>query len=416
MKTRTELGRLARGTLLLILGLLVGTPAVMAQGNWGVRTLPGNPVLTDVSFAQPTTGLICGGDGLLLRTTDAGNTWQSVAPSDTSWLHALQHVTPQLVYCAGDNGVLLRSEDGGQSWQQVSVPTNRHLLTLAFPSRDTGYVAGEQGVVLRTYDGGQHWRPVSFPELDNDVLALHFRDAHTGWATGRPASCCGGNALVMKTHDGGAHWTTYKTQIITPLKDLVQFGDSLLYWLGESGRLLRTPDSGQTFTRQPTGLGEVNSLAFRDPAHGYAATTNGQLAYTADSGHSWSPAIVNANRPIEAVTWVDSSHAYAIGLFGEWYWRRNAVSRPAAKEASPALQLRFRPQPARPQDLRYQLQAPDPGHAIWTLYDTQGRRVARRTLRAGAGSLGLQGLTGGLYFWRLRGPSGRHSQGRLLLQ
>lgn len=64
-----------------------------------------------------------GNDGRLLRSQDAGETWERVElPCDlnsTLWCIALHPSHPQLMFICSTLGQVLRSMDGGQSWERL---------------------------------------------------------------------------------------------------------------------------------------------------------------------------------------------------------------------------------------------------------------------------------------------------------
>ena len=77
--------------------------------------------------------------GVLVRSRDAGETWQRVdlgelAPSRMFQI-AIDRAAPERVYCCDRDGLVFRSRDGGETWDKSQVPgemsRGRHIYPLA---------------------------------------------------------------------------------------------------------------------------------------------------------------------------------------------------------------------------------------------------------------------------------------------
>jgi|GEM_PF-577499 photosystem II stability/assembly factor-like uncharacterized protein len=76
-------------------------------------------------------------------------------------------------------------------------PTLNDIYALNFPDASTGYGVGNFGTIIKTTNGGNNW--VVLPCITHTVLrGVSFRDGNTGVVVG-------GN-IVFRTTDGGANW------------------------------------------------------------------------------------------------------------------------------------------------------------------------------------------------------------------
>jgi photosystem II stability/assembly factor-like uncharacterized protein len=92
-------------------------------------------------------------------------------------------ITEKIGLITGDNGTLLRTENAGASWQKVEVGVSEPLFGMSFIDKKTGWIVGHQGRVIRTYDSGLHWvEQASF--TSTDLFSVSFRD-NRGYAIGR---------------------------------------------------------------------------------------------------------------------------------------------------------------------------------------------------------------------------------------
>lgn len=71
------------------------------------------PGFADVFFTDLNTGYIVGQDGLILKTTDAGDTWFEQYSGTTSTLRSVYFPTLDTGYIVGDSGIILKTTNGG---------------------------------------------------------------------------------------------------------------------------------------------------------------------------------------------------------------------------------------------------------------------------------------------------------------
>ncbi|MCY1053596.1 YCF48-related protein [Nannocystis sp. SCPEA4] len=161
--------------------------------SWSPVDVGTEAALRDVvffNFADPPSnqqtlhGVIVG-DGVVLRSDDAGATWSSVAlaPELAGSLRAVDG-SDRLV-AVGDAGLVIHSFDGGVTWAQVDSGTEADLLKVAFVYDDAAIVAATGEVLDRSGDAFGPNTP-AVPAVDvgrvDDVLAvLHSDGTISGW-------------------------------------------------------------------------------------------------------------------------------------------------------------------------------------------------------------------------------------------
>ena len=93
----------------------------------------------------------------------------------------------------------------GSSWATVPVPVNGRLEGVHFPTATTGYIVGidrggsSKTYVLQTTNGGTSWTNVAADTLSENLHAVFFTSADTGFAVGE--------GVVLKTVNGGTFWS-----------------------------------------------------------------------------------------------------------------------------------------------------------------------------------------------------------------
>ncbi|MDQ3112097.1 MAG: YCF48-related protein [Bacteroidota bacterium] len=161
--------------------------------SWTLQATPTTAELYGIDFVNATTGVAVG-DNRILRTTDGGVTWTA---QTTSWfLRSIHFPTPTVGYASGSNGVMLKSTDAGATWNLLPVS---NLVTglfneVWFTAQDTGYaVAGN--LIFKTVDGGQIWTYTAFP-FGTTFRSIHFLNPGNGFAVGA-------SGVVYRTTNGG---------------------------------------------------------------------------------------------------------------------------------------------------------------------------------------------------------------------
>ncbi|KAK3266647.1 hypothetical protein CYMTET_24747 [Cymbomonas tetramitiformis] len=102
-----------------------------------------------VSFHDRLVGWLVGSYGKVLQTVDGGDTWspQTVlgmtAAGGEVVLRGVQALTAQKVVVVGDRGTLLRTGDAGRSWELAASRTAESLRAVHFVNETWGWVVGD---------------------------------------------------------------------------------------------------------------------------------------------------------------------------------------------------------------------------------------------------------------------------------
>ncbi|MBL8035086.1 MAG: YihY/virulence factor BrkB family protein [Leptospiraceae bacterium] len=166
-----------------------------------------------MQFMTEKQGLIIGGDGLILRTGDGGDTWQPVhQPGVISNLRQIARVKSGVWAVLGEEGVALITEDAGQSFREFSslkraLRNPKASFTGLAMIEQNGYIVGEAGLLLMTRNGGETWR--SFPMAEN----MFFQDVAV--APDGTAVAVGYEGLIRYSRflsDGTVQWQEAKSR------------------------------------------------------------------------------------------------------------------------------------------------------------------------------------------------------------
>jgi hypothetical protein len=94
--------------------------------------------LRSIVFTGPQTGYVAGDSGIILTTSDSGNSWGLSRPGGNTRLNSVFFVNAHLGYVVGDSGMVLQATiPYGAGWQEDRQDQNDLAL---FPNPASGQV------------------------------------------------------------------------------------------------------------------------------------------------------------------------------------------------------------------------------------------------------------------------------------
>ena len=274
-------------------GLLLHTTD--AGETWERMTGITDQALFALDFVGGTHGWIVGRGGSLLTTTDGGKTWQAKTPICTEPLFDVDFVDQTHGVAVGYFGQIWTTIDGGQSWTKhvIELMNNASLNAVCMISPTEAWIAGEAPLfelqyndkltsaqitnLYHTTDGGQTWQ-IARSGTNYTLYDIYFRDAQRGWAAGA-------RGALIATEDGGKTWRNIPTGVnglllkIGPAKDA-------LWIVGTEGLVLKIVDQKTQLVdlKAYTWLDAIN---FSSAGHGLIVGGRGSIFSTPDGGNSW---------------------------------------------------------------------------------------------------------------------------------
>ena len=138
-------------------GLILYTPL---EGEFTQAFLDTNGInMNSVAFVSDSVGYVVGDDGLLLKSTDAGQNWaiidtlneglKATSPPD---LYDIQFIDSTTGFICGGKGVLYQTSDAGDTWERVSIPdelSGVDLNKMTWLSKTECLIAGDNGRIVK---------------------------------------------------------------------------------------------------------------------------------------------------------------------------------------------------------------------------------------------------------------------------
>lgn len=198
----------------------------------------------------------------------------------------------------GAQAHVLTSLNDGQKWDTTQPAQQGYLFeTIAFKNADTGFIGGmgSKAMIMRTTDGGLHWSLYKDDPDNAGIRDMQFIDGNIGVASGYSHTQFG-SGQCYRTMDGGNTWSTIPhTQLgclDTLAIDFAQFIDAKTGWgwtddFGAGKTIMRTTDSGKSWTLQYTHTTSLTGIHFWNASNGIMVDVDGNVYKTTDGGDHW---------------------------------------------------------------------------------------------------------------------------------
>lgn len=278
---------------------------------WRTHSCPITDDLHDVFFLNASLGWIYTyGTGILLHTTNGGQTWSVQAEFSPIFLEQIQFLDANHGWICGEYGFVYKTTDGGKTWQDVSLslpdritePFDREeapdgnfvlLYAMRFLNNKQGFVAGasmnpakksRQAISYWTENSGKDWHAHTDPPNDL-LLNTTFIDDEKGYALG--------SRTIFQTLNGGQDWEALYREEVPPeqFRGLYFLNEEIGWVCGFSGRVLKTINGGQTWDPVSVTKNRLRDIVFLDEQNGFVvgdATAEPSTLYqTVDGGESW---------------------------------------------------------------------------------------------------------------------------------
>lgn len=230
---------------------------VVAVGDHGVILLsddgaqfhqatlvPVRSLLTSVQFVDAKKGFAGGHDGVVLGTTDGGETWTLLhsTPGVEKPILSLHFDSAEYGLAVGLYGWAIETSDGGRTWTERHIgveDSDRHLFHLFTSPKGTWLIAGEAGTVFRSADSGKTWQ------------VLNTGDQGSLWHGAALADgtllVCGMRGHIYMSVDDGQSWRPVVSGTTQSLTSIAQMPDGTVLITGMAGVVLHSKDRGATF-------------------------------------------------------------------------------------------------------------------------------------------------------------------------
>ena len=391
----------------LLLALMFLTSMSSAQIGWFEQHTDGEDILFSVDLLDASTVTAVGENGLILHSTDAGDSWTEISSGTTQVLRRVRWYSPSLGIILGNGGTALKSTDAGQSWTTLNTGVTKALFDVHFFDADNWLLVGQGAQVLTTDDGGSSFSDEGSGLNNYNEIAIR----------GDFGIIVGNKGTARRTRNGGEDWGKSTTGVSMELTSVSIGNDSTAVAVGANGTIIRTTDEGKSwdeiYASVPISQYRLSAVRFLTENHVVFAGYGGLIFESFDGGITWTPQESNTQVNIEGLSFIDSKTGNTAG------WQRNIMR----TQTGGSLPVTMRPDPlpaqiglsaAWPNPVsrsahaagRVSLELPSAGPVTLAVYDLLGRErssLLSRTLQAGSYTVDWNPgtLENGVYLIRL---------------
>lgn len=109
---------------------------------------------TSVYFTSVNDGFVCGYDGGIYKTTDAGTSWKQVRKDNSAFsarthFNKIRFAGADKGFAVGNNGEVYYSDDAGESWKLSDNFPDEHLYSVFVLNTTTCFISGEGGKLYK---------------------------------------------------------------------------------------------------------------------------------------------------------------------------------------------------------------------------------------------------------------------------
>jgi photosystem II stability/assembly factor-like uncharacterized protein len=244
--------------------------------------------------------------------------WKQASSGTAQTLTGACWANATTVYACGFAGVILLSTDEGNSWSNVNSPTQENLYCIHFFDPNNGIVTGNKGIIYITSNGGGTWGQTNFI-MQNNYRNVSFSDPTHGYIVGGDGF---GGSVIITTSDGGKSWTdlTGNVQAVATSKGLYGVASpspSIVFAGSSDGKIFNSSDGGSTWIWRSGAASFIHSFSFINTLIGVCAGSSVTIEHTEDGGNNWSNYITGANTgDFDCITFPDKRHITAVGTSG----------------------------------------------------------------------------------------------------
>lgn len=220
-----------KGTIIAIAGPGQTHYSSDAGENWNTANINNSKQLFAAIYDQYHQQFVAVGQAGVIQLSPDGKHWTTMNSGVTQSLQTI-YATKNALWAAGDNGVLIQSTDGGNTWQNTNTDSHATILAL-FETQDNSLLAtGTQGYIAR-WNTQEQWQQIQAPT--HTSLRMPVQDDDTGFIY-----IPGKNGDIIYSKDDGVNWNLLPPITQGSIKSLhIDNHNKMLIGVGE--RLMRIP-------------------------------------------------------------------------------------------------------------------------------------------------------------------------------
>jgi photosystem II stability/assembly factor-like uncharacterized protein len=306
-----------RNFILVFFLLFLFTPEIFPQSGWILQSpMPTFGIIYSVKFINNSTGLFIGYPGIIIKTTDGGESWRNINSYTNKYFKYLNFINQNTGFITGSYSIILKTTNTGDNWSIIYSSSNDYFLSNTyFINQNTGYVyRGADSVLLKTTNCGDNWMTLKTNIPNHNILSskLYFINENTGFYSNMGFS-------INKTTNGGILWNS--TLFFPDQFNCFYFFDiNTGFAFGNNGKIIKTTNTGENWTYQTSVNPNLNltDVKFIDSLNGYLFANYSGITYkTTDKGNNWNALLGSGYKEMLGFDYPDLFTGYTVGANGK---------------------------------------------------------------------------------------------------
>jgi len=272
------------------------------EWSWKYATIGFDENFHDIEIINKNSAIAYSyGSGMIVKTINQGVTWKRVLQTDSIYYEQIEFVNEKVGFICGNTNTILKTIDAGETWEPYaidSIPQNAAVYGMAFLNETIGYVAVLKRIdgafhsdIYQTVDSGISWGKIN--SSNEMILNLELIDDHLYGSgnnvfvedinqknykilykdeTGEVGQIrdfvklenefvlASFNGFIIRGNDGN-----FTKQQLTKnrLRSIIKFGDDLLYVAGEGEIINENMFKYELNEKQWTNISKDNTAIHR---------------------------------------------------------------------------------------------------------------------------------------------------------
>ncbi|MBV6477379.1 MAG: Ycf48-like protein [Ignavibacteria bacterium] len=291
---------------------------------WIRRRCPVQLNLHDITFISDKTGYASGLGGTVLKTTSGGTYWAKLNTGTSASLFCI-NFADNVNGVSGGFDIIIKTTDGGATWTNLNVSINppSQISDIKMFGRDTIYAlcSTPYGEFYKSTDGGNTWTihrlnlRLLYEGSVDLVRSFSFKNSMTGYIVTDLGT-------ILKTDNGGVNWSSdssyrpayEKTGIFS---EVYRFDSGRVFIAGGGGTILKNAGDLNGWKSLSGNHADIRSIFFQNEITGFAASTEGKIFKTTDSGISWENIETGYNEVYNHITFISDKTGFVSGSNGK---------------------------------------------------------------------------------------------------
>jgi photosystem II stability/assembly factor-like uncharacterized protein len=379
-------------------------PVTAFSQGW-VQSYNSSNTFNKVFTLDANHAFVVGYNGVLLRTTTGGYSWEQIQTNTTENLLDVSFINDSIGFICGANGTLLKSTNGGTTWNPCTTNTTLALCGICFVNNNIGWISGslnnsgfpnpsDTGIIIKTINGGN-----SFTLCESIYEGIRNVGAYN---VDTCFAIC--DSHILKTTNSGATWQTVISHPGVKFTSIATFPSGLSYIYSYDCYHYQTNNYGISWDSTFAEGLEFIDISFPTPLIGYAAmydplsyygaiynTNNGDSTWNLSYGGPSGPMFISVNFTNDSIGFAVTSDGYI--------YKHGLITGINPESQSISSSINVYPNPAT--DKITIKTSPTPTRSQLTIMNLNGEEILTQSLIKPKTQIDISSLPSGVYFVRL---------------